>query len=246
MSINVSKDDASKCMRRVGVTPDALPEVRSVEKQENLPSWVSTDCTPRSHPPLSNASPPQWHVLRTTYGQERKAYDYMKSKGVEVFLPTERVVRLVKGKRKQLEVSLIPNIFFAFGTEEELKAFVFDNINLPFLRFYYRSYHEGSVKMKVPLVVPHSQMRSFQIVCEASDENTIVSTRVIPRFKRGELVRVVEGRFAGVVGRVVKYKAQQRVGMIIDGLVSIATAYVPDAFLERIEEVNDDKDDAKP
>lgn len=67
----------------------------------------------------------------------------------------------------------------------------------------------------------------------------IVSTRVIPRFQRGDMVRVVEGKFKGVVGRVVKYKAQQRVGMIIDGLVSVATAYVPDAFLERIEEGED-------
>ena len=191
----------------------------------------------KNYPPhKSDASIPHWYVLRTTYSQERKAYDYMKSKGVEVFLPTERVVRLVKGKRKQLEVSLIPNIFFAFGTEEELNMYVFDNVNLPFLRFYYRFYHEGKVKKKAPLVVPASQMRSFRIICEAEDSNMIVTTRVIPRFQRGDMVRVVEGKFKGVIGRVVKYKAQQRVGMIIDGLVSIATAYVPDAFLEKIEE----------
>lgn len=59
----------------------------------------------------------------------------MQSKGVEVFLPTEMVVRLVKGKRRKLEVSLIPNMFFAYGTEEELKSFVFDNVNLPFSVF---------------------------------------------------------------------------------------------------------------
>lgn len=190
-------------------------------------------------PPLSNVSSPHWYVLRTTYGQEKKAYDYMQSKGVEVFLPTEMVVRLVKGKRRKLEVSLIPNMFFAYGTEEELKSFVFDNVNLPFLRFYYRFYQEGRLKMKTPLIVPASQMRSFRIICETRDDNMIVSTRVIPRFQRGDMVRVVEGKFKGVVGRVVKYKAQQRVGMIIDGLVSVATAYVPDAFLERIEEGED-------
>lgn len=189
--------------------------------------------------PLSNVSSPHWYVLRTTYGQEKKAYDYMQSKGVEVFLPTEMVVRLVKGKRRKLEVSLIPNMFFAYGTEEELKSFVFDNVNLPFLRFYYRFYQEGRLKMKTPLIVPASQMRSFRIICETRDDNMIVSTRVIPRFQRGDMVRVVEGKFKGVVGRVVKYKAQQRVGMIIDGLVSVATAYVPDAFLERIEEGED-------
>lgn len=112
---------------------------------------------------------PHWHVLRTTYGQERKAYEYMRSKGVDVFLPTEYVVRLVKGKRKQIKTSLIPNLFFAFGTEEELKVYVYDNVNLPFLRFYYRFYHEGKNEKKAPLIVPTSQMNSFRIICEASD-----------------------------------------------------------------------------
>lgn len=239
MSINVNKKNAADCLSSIGVAPGVLPEVRKVENTENLQSWVSTDYAHKNHPPLSNVSSPHWYVLRTTYGQEKKAYDYMQSKGVEVFLPTEMVVRLVKGKRRKLEVSLIPNMFFAYGTEEELKSFVFDNVNLPFLRFYYRFYQEGRLKMKTPLIVPASQMRSFRIICETRDDNMIVSTRVIPRFQRGDMVRVVEGKFKGVVGRVVKYKAQQRVGMIIDGLVSVATAYVPDAFLERIEEGED-------
>ena len=239
MSINVNKKNVADCLSSIGVAPGVLPEVRKVENTENLQSWVSTDYAPKTHPPLSNVSSPHWYVLRTTYGQEKKAYDYMQSKGVEVFLPTEMVVRLVKGKRRKLEVSLIPNMFFAYGTEEELKSFVFDNVNLPFLRFYYRFYQEGRLKMKTPLIVPASQMRSFRIICETRDDNMIVSTRVIPRFQRGDMVRVVEGKFKGVVGRVVKYKAQQRVGMIIDGLVSVATAYVPDAFLERIEEGED-------
>ena len=239
MSINVNKKNAADCLSSIGVAPGVLPEVRKVENTENLQSWVSTDYAPKNPPPLSNVSSPHWYVLRTTYGQEKKAYDYMQSKGVEVFLPTEMVVRLVKGKRRKLEVSLIPNMFFAYGTEEELKSFVFDNVNLPFLRFYYRFYQEGRLKMKTPLIVPASQMRSFRIICETRDDNMIVSTRVIPRFQRGDMVRVVEGKFKGVVGRVVKYKAQQRVGMIIDGLVSVATAYVPDAFLERIEEGED-------
>lgn len=173
MSINVYKDNAFKGSNCVGDTPDALPEVRSVENTKNLKSWVSTSSVSKKYPPqlLENGRlvTPHWHVLRTTYGQERKAYEYMRSKGVDVFLPTEYVVRLVKGKRKQIKTSLIPNLFFAFGTEEELKVYVYDNVNLPFLRFYYRFYHEGKNEKKAPLIVPTSQMNSFRIICEASD-----------------------------------------------------------------------------
>lgn len=151
------------------------------------------------------------------------------------FLPTERKIKMVKGKRKIVEVSLVPNIFFAYGTLEQLKTYVYDNVNLPFLRFYYRYSHPSSLREKTPLTVPDSQMDTFRIICESHESNVIISPREIPRFQRGEMARVTEGRFTGVIGRVVRYKAQQRVGIIIDGLMTVATAYIPDAFLEKIE-----------
>lgn len=187
-------------------------------------------------PPPQLTRSPHWYVLRTTYGQEKKAYDYLVAKGMTAFLPMEKKYKLVKGKRKLVECSLVPNIFFAYGTEEQLKEYVYDNVNLPFLRFYYRYYQQASERVKTPLIVPKSQMNTFRIICEAHENNVIISTREIPRFQRGEMARVIEGKFAGVVGRVVRYKAQQRVGIIIDGLMTVATAYIPDAFLEKIEE----------
>lgn len=59
----------------------------------------------------------------------------MTAKGITAFYPTTSVVKLIKGKRKVVTVSRLPNIFFAYGTEEEVKTFVYDNVNLPFLRF---------------------------------------------------------------------------------------------------------------
>lgn len=173
-------------------------------------------------------------MLRTTYGQEKKAYDFLVAKGCRAYLPTERICKMVHGKRKFVEKSLINNIFFAYGTEEKLKTFVFDNVNLPFLRFYYRYYQVGNDKMKTPLIVPNSQMDTFRIICESDEKNIIISPRQIPRFQRGEMARVVEGKFKGVEGKVIRYKGQQRVGLIIAGMLSVATAYIPEAFLKRI------------
>ena len=50
------------------------------------------------------------------------------------------------------------------------------------------------------------------------------------------MVRIVEGKFAGVTGRVARYHGQQRVAVIIDGLLTIATAYIPSAFLNTIKQ----------
>lgn len=173
-------------------------------------------------------------MLRTTYGQEKKAYDYLVARGCQAYLPTERICKMANGKRKFVEKPLISNLFFAYGTEEELQAFVYDNVNLPFLRFYYRHYKEGNEQMKTPLTVPDSQMHAFRIICESNEKNIIVSNRQIPRFQRGEMARVMEGKFKGVEGRVFRYKGQQRVGLIIAGMLSVATAYIPEAFLQRL------------
>lgn len=184
---------------------------------------------------------PHWYALRTTYGRERKAYDYLTAKGVKAYYPTKNVVKLEKGKRKIVKQSRLPNIFFAYGTEEELKAFVYDNVNLPFLRFYYRHFHSSAREIKrMPMIVPDRQMHSLMIICKAEDDDVIFATEEIRKFRKGQLVRIKEGKFAGVTGRVTRFKGQQRVGIYIEGLLTVATAYVPNIFLEPIAETAED------
>lgn len=181
---------------------------------------------------LKITPPPKWFALRATYGREKSARDFLASKGVEVFCPMQKVAKMVRGKRRFVLRSRLPNILFAFGLEDEIKAFVFDNVNLPFLRFYYRHHHEGGRLTKEPLVVPNYQIDTFKIICEAEDEDIFVSTDKIRLFEKGEEVRITQGRFAGVTGRVANFKGQKRVGIYIEGVATVATAYVPRAYLE--------------
>lgn len=155
-------------------------------------------------------------------------------KGITAFYPTTTVVKLIKGKRKVVTESRLPNIFFAFGTEVQLKTFVYDNINIPYLRFYYRHEHVGRRIIKTPLIVPDYQMESLKIICASEASDIIVSSSSVPNFQAGQLVCVIEGTFKGVIGRVKRWQGQQRVGVIIGNMATFATAYVPSAFLEEI------------
>ena len=158
----------------------------------------------------------------------------MVAKGITAFYPTIDVVKLIKGKRKNVTESRLPNIFFAYGTEEQLKSFVYDNVNLPFLRFYYRHIHVGCRIEKTPLIVPDYQMESLKIICSADVDNTIVSLDEVSKFEKGQFVRVIDGAFKGVTGRVARWQGQQRVGIVVGGLITVVTAYVPSAFLEEV------------
>ena len=220
-----------------GLTSNALPEAQSTVAAESSQTGVST----RSVHILSKSKVqkedefPHWYALRTTYGREKKAYDYLTAKGITAFYPTINSVKLINGKRKVVTESRLPNIFFAYGTEEQLKTFVYDNVNLPFLRFYYRHEHVGSRAIKTPLIVPKYQMESLKIICEAEASDIIVSLSSVPNFQTGQMVRVVDGAFKGVIGRVKRWQGQQRVGVIIGDMATFATAYVPSAFLEKID-----------
>lgn len=218
-----------------GFIPDALPEVQKPVLAEKLNRGVSTRNALSRTVPKMPKEVPHWYVLRVTYGREKKAYDYLISKNVEAFYPTIRTMKEVDGKRKIVEESRLPNIFFAHGTEKEIKSFVYDNVNLPYLRFYYRHFHEGSRIVKEPLIVPNYQIESLKIICASEAEDIIIVPPDVHKFKTGQTVRVIDGVFKGVVGKVARYHGQQRVAIIIEGLLTIASAYVPSAFLEIIK-----------
>ena len=140
----------------------------------------------------------------------------------------------ISGQRKVVTESRLPNIFFAFGTEEEIKSYVYDNVNLPYLRFYYRHMHEGARITKSPLIVPQNQIEGLKIICESEADDILYVPEEVQKFKEGQMVRVIDGKFKGLTGRVARYQGQQRVAIIIDGAFTMATAYLPTAFLEYI------------
>ncbi|MGM9708425.1 MAG: UpxY family transcription antiterminator [Prevotella sp.] len=222
---------------RTGLTPDVLPEVQKPVLDENSQTGVSTRNVPlpKDLQELRRAArTPHWYALRVTYGREKKAYDYLVGKNVEAYYPTIKTVKEVDGKRKTVEESRLPNIFFARGTEEEIKSFVYDNVNLPHMRFYYRHTHEGARLIKEPLIIPDYQIEGLKIICASEADDVIIVPAEIHKFQRGQTVRVIDGVFKGLIGKVARYHGQQRVAIVIDGLLTITSAYVPSAFLENI------------
>lgn len=220
-------------------TPDALPEVQKTVLVEDSNTGVSTKNAlsgiGNDHSSASKTEDSHWYALSTTYGREKRAYDYIISKGGATFYPTLSIVRLVDGKLKTVEESLFPNIFFAYGTEEEIKSFVYDNVNLPYLCLYYRCFHIGRKVEKEPLIGLDNQIESFRIVCKADADDIIVSIDKVQKSQKSQAVRIVEGKFKEVTGIVTRYQGQQRVGIVIDGLLTMATAYIPNAFIEVVK-----------
>lgn len=218
-----------------GVTPNALPEVQTPLEEENSQTGVSTrnalPKTIRRKPKPETI--PHWYAIRCTYGRERKAYEFFSKKGIEAFYPTITNTKSTDGKTETIVESRLPNLLFAFGSYEQLKKYVFDNHeDTKYLRFYYNMHHDGT---KEPLVVPQWQMTSLMKICDAEAEDKHLEPFVVEKFKVGQLVIVKDGPFAGVEGIVKRYKGQQRIGIVVDGLFTITTAYIAKDKLEVLE-----------
>ena len=213
-----------------GFASSALLEKKRPQQNGCPKIGVSTISVPIRNPKDSS----HWYALRSIYGRERKAYEYIISKGGIAFCPTIMETRIINGKRKSMEVSRLPNIFFAYGTENEIQAFVYDNVNLPYLRFYYNYHREGNKLTRVPLIVPDKQIEGLRIICASENEDILFIPEAIKKFKEGQVVRVTSGAFACVEGRVARFCGQQRVAIVINGVLTVTTAYVPSAFLEKV------------
>lgn len=175
----------------------------------------------------------QWFVLRATYNRQKQAYDYIVNKGVEAYLPLHYVQKNVNGKRKRFLEPYLPQLLFVCASDGEVRELVEDTPELSFLTYYYDHFKKTAEGKNPPLVVPYRSMMNFIRVTSVENEHIKVVSPEQCHYKSGDIVRVIEGDFAGVEGRVARVSGQQRVVVEIEGVCLITTAYIPSAFLAK-------------
>lgn len=173
----------------------------------------------------------RWFVLRATYGRSEQAYDALVKNHIEAYIPKHYVVKQINGKKKRIKEPLLPNFIFAYGAEKEIRYCM---KKLSYLRFYRNKTKEANMTdgKHPPLTIEYHEMMNFIRTTSIDDEHIKLVDVKQCHYKSGDLVRVVDGKFRGVVGRVARVGGQQTVVVEIEGLCLIATAYVPSAFLE--------------
>ena len=184
----------------------------------------------------------QWFVLRVPYGKEREVAASIQSPTLFSYAPVQTVARIRNGKRQLVEVSALPNMFFAYAREADLQYYEQRQIVLKNhprwqpgqLRFMYDHTRKNEQGYDRKMTVPMEQMRHFIRVTMQHDEHVRVYLNDAFSAKQGDWVEVIEGKFAGVRGRVARLHGQTCVLVELDGICIASTAYVPKAFLKKI------------
>lgn len=204
-----------------GLASNVFPEAQS------SPTGVSVKYAPNPDK--------QWFVLRVTYNRENKAYDFLTKNHVEAYLPLHYVEKTVRGKKKRVLESLLPNILFVYSTQEQVETYVKHTPTLSFLSYYYNHFQTDANGNNPPLTIGYDEMMNFIRVTSVEDEYVKVVDPQSCRYKSGDKVRIVEGKFTGIEGRVARVSGQQCVIVELTGLCLVATAYVPSGCLKKLE-----------
>lgn len=204
-----------------GVSPDIFPEAASSK------SGMTVAYTPDPEK--------LWFVFRASYGREDRAFDYLVDDGTYSYIAKRYVEKYVHGKRKRVLETLIPNLLFVYTTKEKADAYVKATPELSFLTYYYNHFQLDSEQKNPPLVIPRREMDNFIRATCSHNEHLLFVEPAQCHYKSGDAVRVIDGLFRGVEGRVARVSGQQRVVLSLSKIGLISTAYIPTAFIEKVE-----------
>ena len=222
-NVKTRKDESnSSCIR---FAPGVIPEAKS--SQTGVSVKYALDPTKR------------WYVFRASYGREDKAANYLIEDGTYAYIAKRYAKKYVNRKPKKVLEALMPNFVFAYTTKEMAEEYVKNTPALSFLTYYYNHFErewglDGRMK-NPPLTIPSREMENFIMATCNKNEHLMLVNESQCHFKGGEIVRITDGVFKGVEGRVARVAGQQRVIVSLTNVGMVSTAYIPKAFLSIID-----------
>ncbi|WP_255380712.1 UpxY family transcription antiterminator [Prevotella communis] len=173
--------------------------------------------------------------MRVTYAREMKVKAELDRLGIENFVPmTYRIVE----SRNQGEVEsrrvLVPainNLIFIHSCQERISELKAKNEILEPLR--YMMDHTADEAHTI-MTVPGRQMENFMRVASKTDDSVMWLDDETIVGKEGKRVEIMGGAFEGVTGVIRRIKRCKRVCVEIEGIASVAIAYVPATLLKEV------------
>ena len=179
--------------------------------------------------------PKTWFPMRVTYQREMKVKAELDRLGIENFVPMRyKVVESQNGGDTELRRVLVPaisNLIFVRSTQERISELKRRNEVLEPLRYMmdYTASQEHAI-----MTVADGEMENFMRVASRTDDSVIFLDNETVVGKEGKCVEIMGGVFEGVKGVIRRVKKCKRVVVEIEGVASVAIAYVPAGVLKVI------------
>ena len=132
------------------------------------------------------------------------------------------------GKQQKTLVPAITGLVFAQATREALDSYIRSFGDARPVNYYWDR------TTNAPLTVPAKAMEDFITIASTLDEDLIYLTEVSDKLREGHRVKVKEGPFNGVEGKIVRIRKSRRILVELPGMLAVASTYVAPEELELI------------
>jgi transcription antitermination factor NusG len=203
---------------------------------------------------------PGWYALKVFYNKVFEMEDKLASMGLACYLAVEKrclkgaehlaaaryLASLPEGARADsryikegpviyLRHPMISSLIFVRATPEQIRQ-VDALLQEKYLNGRGRGFIYKTADKQSFAVIPDPQMASFRLVTESGVSGLrFFANDDITCYKQGDKVRVKEGPLKGAEGYIRRIQKDRRLLVSIEGVVAVATSYIPMHQLEKIE-----------
>ena len=176
--------------------------------------------------------PKIWFPMRVTYQREMKVKAELDRLGIECFVPMR--YKLIDGDMDNPHRELVPainNLIFVHSTQERISYLKLSNETLEPLRYMI---DQTAQQPHTIMTVADRQMENFMRVASRTDDSVLFLDEETVVGKEGKRVEIMGGAFEGVTGVVRRVKRCKRVVVELEGIASVAIAFVPAGLLREV------------
>lgn len=176
-----------------------------------------------------NNSLVHWYALKVFYNKVFEIEDLLKKDEISSYIPCETVLVERRGVKKKIRKPVISSLLFFQATERqatEIQQRLIDRVIL---------YTKTVNQKRLPLAIPEREMNLFMLVSSSGEKGVEYFGEDYMEFHFGERVRVTDGVFKGAEGYICRIKGNRRLVVSIQGVCAVATSYIPQCFLQKID-----------
>lgn len=175
-----------------------------------------------------------WFVAIVNPRAEKVAAEKLTQLGYDNYLPTQAEIRVWRnGRKAKVDRVVMPSMVFVHCTERERREVV----KLPFVnRFLTDRAAASPAGMNKPVArIPEAEISRLKFMLGQSDIPVAITECV---YSKGDKVRVIRGRLAGLEGTVMDLKASRSELTVMLGMLGCATLTIETVNLELVESNN--------
>ena len=169
-----------------------------------------------------------WFALKVFFNRVIELETELKKKSLECYYPVRIDEKILRGRKEYVKKPAVNSLLFFKGTLDDAED-VRKEFEGRAMLFTYRLSRQ-------PAIIPDREMRIFQLVSGSGSKDLEYMDADAVNFKTGQHVRVTGGIFQGAEGYIKRIQGNKRLIVAIEGVVAVATSYIPSCYLEAMGE----------